>query len=67
MYFDCANERGLAVAGLNFPPVYADFPHEPVSWGRRELAAWGTGVSMRGVPRPASLRDEDVLVLELGS
>ncbi len=53
MYFDCANERGLAVAGLNFPPVYADFPHEPVSWGRRELAAWGTGVSMRGIPGDA--------------
>ena len=29
LYFDCANERGLAVAGLNFPG-YADFPHEPV-------------------------------------
>ena len=29
MYFDCANETGLAVAGLNFPRCGA-FPHEPV-------------------------------------
>lgn len=28
MYFDCANEAGLAVAGLNFPRCGA-FPHEP--------------------------------------
>lgn len=27
MYFDCANEAGLAVAGLNFPRCGA-FPHE---------------------------------------
>lgn len=29
MYFDCANEAGLAVAGLNFPRC-GSFPHEPV-------------------------------------
>ena len=29
MYFDCANEHGLAIAGLNFPG-YAEFVHEPV-------------------------------------
>lgn len=29
MYFDCANEHGLAIAGLNFPG-YASFVHEPV-------------------------------------
>ena len=29
MYFDCANEHGLAIAGLNFPG-YASFAHEPV-------------------------------------
>ena len=29
MYFDCANETGLAVAGLNFPRCGA-FPHESV-------------------------------------
>lgn len=29
MYFDCANEHGLAVAGLNFPG-YASFAHKPV-------------------------------------
>ena len=29
MYFDCANEKGLAVAGLNFPG-YASFSHEPI-------------------------------------
>ena len=28
MYFDCANDAGLAVAGLNFPRCGA-FPHEP--------------------------------------
>lgn len=29
MYFDCANEAGLAVAGLNFPRCGA-FPHRPI-------------------------------------
>jgi len=29
MYFDCANENGLAIAGLNFPG-YASFAHEPI-------------------------------------
>ena len=29
MYFDCANEHGLAIAGWNFPG-YASFVHEPV-------------------------------------
>lgn len=28
MYFDCANDAGLAVAGLNFPRC-GSFPHEP--------------------------------------
>lgn len=28
MYFDCANDAGLAIAGLNFPRCGA-FPHEP--------------------------------------
>ena len=28
MYFDCANEHGLAIAGLNFPG-YASFAREP--------------------------------------
>lgn len=29
LYFDCANDQGLAVAGLNFPGC-ARFPHHPV-------------------------------------
>lgn len=38
MYFDCANERGLAVAGLNFPG-YAAFPHQP-SQGKCNVATY---------------------------
>lgn len=37
MYFDCANEHGLAIAGLNFPG-YASFVHEPVEG--TENVAW---------------------------
>ncbi len=38
MYFDCANEAGLAVAELNFPRCGA-FPHEPVP-GRANVATF---------------------------
>lgn len=38
LYFDCANEAGLAVAGLNFPG-YAVFAPEPVE-GTVNLAAY---------------------------
>ena len=40
MYFDCANEHGLAIAGLNFPG-YASFAHEPVE---------GTETSLLRIP-----------------
>ena len=38
LYFDCANEAGLAVAGLNFPG-YAAYAPEPVD-GRTNVAAY---------------------------
>lgn len=38
MYFDCANEAGLAVAGLNFPRC-GSFPHEPAE-GMRNVATF---------------------------
>lgn len=38
LYFDCANEHGLAVAGLNFPG-YADYETEPVD-GKTNVAAY---------------------------
>ena len=38
LYFDCANDVGLAVAGLNFPG-YAEYAKEPVE-GATNIAAW---------------------------
>lgn len=38
LYFDCGNDAGLAVAGLNFPG-YASYAHEPVE-GRTNVAAF---------------------------
>lgn len=38
LYFDCANEHGLAIAGLNFPG-YAQFEEAPVD-GKVNLAAY---------------------------
>ncbi|MGN0060365.1 MAG: choloylglycine hydrolase [Coriobacteriales bacterium] len=38
LYFDCANERGLAVAGLNFPG-YAQYEEGPVE-GKTNVAAF---------------------------
>ena len=38
LYFDCANERGLAVAGLNFPG-YAHYEEGPVE-GKTNVAAF---------------------------
>lgn len=38
LYFDCANDRGLAVAGLNFPG-YAKYDSMPVD-GYTNVAAW---------------------------
>lgn len=38
LYFDCANESGLAVAGLNFPG-YAEYEKEPVD-GKTNIAAY---------------------------
>ena len=35
MYFDCANETGLAVTGLNFPRC-GSLPHEPIE-GKRNV------------------------------
>ena len=38
LYFDCGNEAGLAVAGLNFPG-YAQYEEAPVQ-GKRNIAAY---------------------------
>ncbi|MBP5789415.1 MAG: choloylglycine hydrolase [Neisseriaceae bacterium] len=38
LYFDCANDAGLAVAGLNFPN-YAEYAKEPRK-GATNIAAW---------------------------
>ncbi len=38
LYFDCGNEAGLAVAGLNFPG-FAEYAPGPVE-GRTNIAAW---------------------------
>ncbi len=38
LYFDCANEKGLAIAGLNFPG-YAQYENSPVE-GKINLAAY---------------------------
>ena len=38
LYFDCANEHGLAVAGLNFPG-YASYENEPVE-GKTNIAPY---------------------------
>lgn len=38
LYFDCANEQGLAVAGLNFPG-YACYEEQPVE-GKTNIAAY---------------------------
>ena len=38
LYFDCANEKGLAIAGLNFPG-YAQFEADAVE-GKTNLAAY---------------------------
>ena len=38
LYFDCANEHGLAIAGLNFPG-YADYAPSPVD-GKTNVAAY---------------------------
>ncbi|MBR5950484.1 MAG: choloylglycine hydrolase [Actinomycetaceae bacterium] len=38
LYFDCANDQGLAVAGLNFPG-YAEYAKEPHE-GATNIAAW---------------------------
>lgn len=38
LYFDCGNEAGLAVAGLNFPG-YAQYEDAPVQ-GKRNIAAY---------------------------
>lgn len=42
MYFDCANEHGLAIAGLNFPG-YASFVHEPVE-GTENVATFDSQI-----------------------
>lgn len=38
LYFDCGNEAGLAIAGLNFPG-YADYEKDPVD-GKTNIAAY---------------------------
>ena len=38
LYFDCANEHGLAIAGLNFPG-YADYAPSPID-GKTNVAAY---------------------------
>ena len=38
LYFDCANEHGLAIAGLNFPG-YAKYSEEPVD-GKTNVSAY---------------------------
>ena len=38
LYFDCGNEEGLAVAGLNFPG-YAEYETSPLK-GRTNIAAY---------------------------
>ncbi|MBR2831219.1 choloylglycine hydrolase [Candidatus Saccharibacteria bacterium] len=38
LYFDCGNEAGLAIAGLNFPG-YAEYEHEAIS-GKMNVAAY---------------------------
>ncbi|ANE22322.1 choloylglycine hydrolase [Denitrobacterium detoxificans] len=38
LYFDCANDAGLAIAGLNFPG-YAQYEPEPVQ-GKANVCAW---------------------------
>ena len=38
LYFDCANDAGLAVAGLNFPG-YAQYESAPVQ-GKTNVCAW---------------------------
>ena len=38
LYFDCANEHGLAIAGLNFPG-YAKYEEEPIK-GKTNVAAY---------------------------
>lgn len=38
LYFDCANDQGLAVAGLNFPG-YAQYERGPVE-GKTNVCAW---------------------------
>lgn len=38
MYFDCGNDAGLAVAGLNFPG-FASFPEEPIE-GKDNVTAY---------------------------
>lgn len=38
LYFDCANEHGLAIAGLNFPG-YAKYEEAPVD-GKKNIAAY---------------------------
>ena len=38
MFFDCGNDAGLAVAGLNFPG-YAEYAEDPVD-GKTNIAAY---------------------------
>lgn len=38
LYFDCANEAGLAIAGLNFPG-YAEYEKDAIA-GKTNIAAW---------------------------
>ena len=56
MFFDCGNDAGLAVAGLNFPG-YAEYAEGPVD-GKNNIAAYEFPLcsrrSMRSRPRCAT-------------
>ena len=62
LYFDCGNEAGLAIAGLNFPGyawhkenlrnymnLHNDMPSN-VEWKDASLTPFGSGSMMRGLP-----------------
>lgn len=70
LFFDCANEAGLAVAGLNFPG-YAAYADEPVP-GKTNVAAyelpWWVAASFATVEEAeAALRDVAVIGKPAGS
>lgn len=64
LYFDCGNEAGLAVAGLNFPG-YAQYEDAPVQ-GKRNIAAYEfplwVAMSFQSVDEVESALKETVIV-----